>query len=71
MVVPATGWRAASSSGATPRDTFLGFTPDGEQVSFAEHVFYRFDEGRIAAVSSLIDRWSIAAQLRGRARPSR
>lgn len=55
----------------TPREEFLGFTPDGEQVSFAEHVFYRFDEGRIAAVTSLIDRWSIAAQLRDRARPSR
>lgn len=47
----------------TPRAQFLGFTPNGEQLSFAEHVFYRFDGGRIAAVSSLIDRWSIAAQL--------
>jgi predicted ester cyclase len=51
----------------TPREEFLGFTPNGEQISFAEHVFYRFEDGRIAAVSSLIDRWSIAAQLRGRA----
>lgn len=55
----------------TPRDTFLGFTPNGEQLSFAEHVFYRFDGERIAAVSSLIDRWSIATQLRGPAGPSR
>ncbi|MDF2979505.1 MAG: ester cyclase [Actinomycetospora sp.] len=53
----------------TPRDAFLGFAPDGEQLHFAEHVFYRFDDGRIAAVSSLIDRWSIAAQLGGRAGP--
>jgi predicted ester cyclase len=51
----------------TPRDHFLGFTPDGEALHFAEHVFYRFADGRIAAVWSLIDRWSIAAQLRGRA----
>jgi predicted ester cyclase len=51
----------------TPRDEFLGFTPDGEPLEFAEHVFYRFDDGRIAAVWSLIDRWSIAAQVRGRA----
>jgi predicted ester cyclase len=49
----------------TPRDRFLGFAPNGERLGFAEHVFYRFEAGRIAAVSSLIDRWSIAEQLRG------
>lgn len=51
----------------TPRDTFLGFTPDGERLRFAEHVFYRFDHGRIVEVWSLIDRWSVATQLRDRA----
>jgi steroid delta-isomerase-like uncharacterized protein len=49
----------------TPRAAFLGFTPNGERLSFAEHVFYEFRDGRIAAVSSLIDRFSIEAQLRG------
>ncbi len=49
----------------TPRQEFFGFTPDGRRLVFAEHVFYRFRGGRIAAVSSLIDRAAIAAQLRG------
>ncbi len=48
----------------TPRHYFLGFTPNGERLRFAEHVFYEFREGRIAAVSSLIDRPAIEAQLR-------
>ena len=48
----------------TPTREFLGFTPNGQRLSFAEHVFYRYHEGRIAAVTSLIDRWSIATQLR-------
>lgn len=48
----------------TPQSEFLGFSPNGERLSFAEHVFYRFREGRIAAVSSLIDRPAIEAQLR-------
>lgn len=49
----------------TPVQEFLGFTPDGRRVRFAEHVFYRYSEGRIAAVRSLIDRPAIEAQLRG------
>lgn len=48
----------------TPQHEFLGFSPNGERLSFAEHVFYHFREGRIAAVSSLIDRPAIEAQLR-------
>ena len=48
----------------TPQHEFLGFSPNGERLRFAEHVFYRFREGRIAAVSSLIDRPAIEAQLR-------
>jgi predicted ester cyclase len=48
----------------TPQHEFLGFTPDGARLRFAEHVFYRFHDGRIAAVSSLIDRAAIVAQLR-------
>jgi steroid delta-isomerase-like uncharacterized protein len=47
----------------TPQHEFLGFTPNGQRLTFAEHVFYDFRDGRIAAVSSLIDRAAIAAQL--------
>jgi steroid delta-isomerase-like uncharacterized protein len=47
----------------TPRQTFLGLEPTGQQVSFAEHVFYRFDDGRIAEVWSLIDRDAVRRQL--------
>jgi predicted ester cyclase len=47
----------------TPEREFLGFTPDGRRLTFAEHVFYRFEDGRIAAVWSLIDRAAIAEQL--------
>jgi predicted ester cyclase len=47
----------------TPQHEFLGFSPNGERLCFAEHVFYHFRDGRIAAVSSLIDRPAIEAQL--------
>jgi predicted ester cyclase len=49
----------------TPVRDFLGLSPTGKRVSFAEHVFYRFRDGRIAAVWSLIDRPAIETQLRG------
>ena len=48
----------------TPRSEFLVFPTDGRRLVFAEHVFYEFRDGRIAAVSSLIDRASIERQLR-------
>ena len=48
----------------TPQHEFLGFSSNGERLCFAEHVFYHFRDGRIAAVSSLIDRPAIEAQLR-------
>ena len=48
----------------TPQHEFLGFSPNGERLGFAEHVFYHFRDGRIAAVWSLIDRPAIEAQLR-------
>jgi predicted ester cyclase len=47
----------------TPRKPFLGFTPNGKRLTFAEHVFYDFRDGKIAAVTSLIDRYAIQAQL--------
>ncbi|MEV4346774.1 ester cyclase [Actinoplanes sp. NPDC049596] len=45
-----------------PRHEFLGLTPDGRRVSFAEHVFYRFRANRIEHVWSLIDTDSIRRQ---------
>ncbi|MCV7170091.1 ester cyclase [Mycobacterium manitobense] len=52
----------------TPRHAFLGFEPTGGQVSFPEHVFYRFDDDRrIAEVRSVIDVQAIREQVsRGR-----
>lgn len=50
-----------------PERPFLGFAPTGQRFSFAEHVFYRFADGRIADVWSLIDRDAIREQMqRGR-----
>jgi predicted ester cyclase len=46
-----------------PQGEFLGLQPSGKRVSFAEHVFYRFRDGKIAEVWSLIDRAAVAAQL--------
>jgi len=47
----------------TPQREFLGLQPSGKRVSFCEHVFYRFREGKIAEVWSLIDRSALAEQL--------
>jgi predicted ester cyclase len=47
----------------TPARTFLSFEPTGGRVSFSEHVFYAFREGRIAEVWSVIDREAIRRQL--------
>jgi predicted ester cyclase len=49
----------------TPQDEFLGRQPTGRKVSFSEHVFYRFREGRIANVWSLLDMDAIRTQLPG------
>ena len=47
----------------TPRGEFLGIPVDGRRVAFTENVFYRFAEGRIAEVWSLVDRAAIERQL--------
>ncbi|GAA4873938.1 ester cyclase [Actinomycetospora straminea] len=47
----------------TPRGTFQGLAVDGRRVAFAEHVFYRFREGRIAQVWSVIDTDAVRGQL--------
>lgn len=38
-----------------PRLEFAGVGPGGGAVAFAEHVFYRFRDGRIERVWSLVD----------------
>lgn len=48
----------------TPQHRFLGFEPTGEQFTFAEHVFYRFENRRIVEVWSLIDKDAIREQMR-------
>ncbi len=47
----------------TPTRPFRGFEPTGAQISFTEHVFYRFRDSRIAEVWSLVDTEAIGAQL--------
>lgn len=46
-----------------PKGTFLGLAVNGRKVSFSENVFYRFVDGRIVQVWSVIDRAAIEAQL--------
>jgi predicted ester cyclase len=66
QIIVASGDQVASRIvfDCTPQHEFLGFSPNGERLCFAEHVFYHFRDGRIAAVWSLIDRPAIEAQLR-------
>ncbi|KQH75784.1 ester cyclase [Mycobacterium gordonae] len=47
----------------TPHHVFLGFEPTGGQVSFAEHAFYRFENGRIAEVWSVVDKEAVRGQI--------
>ena len=47
----------------TPKGRFLGLPVDGRRVAFAENVIYRFADGRIAEVWSLVDRAAIERQL--------
>ena len=47
----------------TPAESFLGLEVNGRKVSFAENVFYEFDERKIKTVWSIIDRATIEAQL--------
>ena len=47
----------------TPVREFAGILPAGRPVQFAEHVFYRYRDHRIAHVWSLIDTPAIRDQL--------
>ena len=44
-----------------PRGEIFGLAVNGRRVRFSEHVFYRFEEGRIREVRSVIDTATIAA----------
>ena len=46
-----------------PKGVFLGLPVNGKRVVFAENVFYRFRDERIAEVWSVIDKAAIEAQL--------
>ncbi len=48
----------------TPRGDFLGLPVNGRRISFAENVFYEFENERIARVWSIIDKAAVEAQLR-------
>lgn len=47
----------------TPKGELFGLPVNGRRVSFAENVFYRFEDGKVAGVWSVIDIAAIRAQL--------
>ncbi|KAJ7141763.1 hypothetical protein C8R43DRAFT_587643 [Mycena crocata] len=47
----------------TPVSEFVGRQPTGGKVAFYEHVFYRFEEGRIREVWSFLDEPALTAQM--------
>jgi predicted ester cyclase len=63
LVVDASHVAARLWFDVTPRAMFLDLPVNGARVSFAENVFYRFRDGRIDEVWSVIDRAAIEAQL--------
>lgn len=49
----------------SPTASFLGLAIGGRRISFAENVFYEFGDGKIEAVSSIVDKAAIEKQLGG------
>ncbi|WIX98769.1 ester cyclase [Amycolatopsis mongoliensis] len=47
----------------TPAEDFRGLPTAGRALSFVEHVFYRYEDGRIAEIWSLVDTDAIREQL--------
>ena len=47
----------------TPVEPFRGLRPTGSRISFTEHVFYRFHDGHIVRVWSLLDMDALRRQL--------
>ncbi len=49
-----------------PEADFLGLQVNGQHVVFHEHVFYKYIDGKIAQVWSVIDKAELADQLDGK-----
>jgi predicted ester cyclase len=49
----------------TPIGDFMGLPVNGRRVRFSENVFYRFRDGRIVEVWSVIDKAEVEGQLSG------
>lgn len=47
----------------TPKGEFFGLPINGKRVQFEENVFYRFEDGKVRQVWSVIDRKSVEDQL--------
>lgn len=47
----------------TPKGQFLALHVDGRKVCFAENVVYKYQEAKIVAVWSVIDKAAIEAQI--------
>ncbi|MGI3903646.1 MAG: ester cyclase [Janthinobacterium lividum] len=47
-----------------PKGEFLGLHVDGRRVSFAENVFYEWQDSRIVSVWSIVDKAAIEMQLK-------
>ncbi|WP_306831671.1 ester cyclase [Neorhizobium huautlense] len=47
----------------SPKGRFLGLDVNGRRIRFAENVFYRFENGLIVDVRSVLDKVAIEAQL--------
>ncbi|WP_445680706.1 ester cyclase [Radicibacter daui] len=47
----------------TPRGELFGLPVNGRRVHFTENVFYRFEDGKVAGVWSVIDIAAIRAQI--------
>lgn len=63
LVVEAPWLAAQLDFDCTPRGELFGLAVNGRRVRFSEHVFYRFENGRIREMRSVIDSAAIAAQL--------
>ena len=57
---------ARLSFNCSPGGMFLDLPVNGRTVSFVEHIFYQFADGRIKTAWSVIDKAAIEAQLAGR-----
>ncbi|KAI6248771.1 hypothetical protein HI914_02953 [Erysiphe necator] len=47
----------------TPEQLYMGFSPNGKRIEYAEHVFYRFCGKKCCEISALIDIKAVESQL--------